>query len=411
MIRVRGGHPLYGTVTVGGSKNAALPILFATLFLRGRTTVSRLPDLLDVRVALALLSELGAVVTYHDAHTVTVDTTDVRYFAHDEKLTRALRASTYLLGAELCRFGRSHLYDFGGCAFCDRPIDLHLLAIRAFGGEIDGREVALSHPHPASIRFPIPSVGATVNALYLASSIDGESILENVALEPHVLALVALLRSAGAQITLSGNSMRVRGGSLHGASVEIIPDMIEAGTYLFAGLITGGAVTVEGVDLSHLDATLYALSSMGAEIVRGDGLVRALATRPLVPIDVSATPYPGFPTDLAPPLGALLASLGGGSITDTVFPRRTGYVEQLARLGVDYRIDGDTVRFLRPPTQGGEMCVKDLRGGAAELLLALSTPCPTVLFGCELLHRGYEHFFSTLSSLGAELSTSDFIEY
>ena len=346
-------------------------------------------------------------VTYHDAHTVTVDTADVCCLPHDETLTRALRASTYLLGAELCRFGISRLYDFGGCAFCDRPIDLHLLAIRAFGGEIDGREVTLRHPHPAHVRFPIPSVGATVNALYLASSIDGESTLENIALEPHVLALVALLRSAGAEITLLGNNMRVRGGTLHGTSVEIIPDMIEAGTYLFAGLITGGAVTVEGVDLSHLDATLDALSAMGATITRGDRFVRALATRPLVPIDISATPYPGFPTDLAPPLGALLASLGGGSITDTVFPRRTGYAEELSHLGVTYRTEGDTVRFLSPPTKGGELHMHDLRGGAAELLLALATSHPTVLFGTELLDRGYEHLLSTLSHLGAELWRSN----
>ena len=396
-----GGAPLCGRVTVGGSKNAALPILFAALSVSGISTIGNLPAIADVRVALSLLAELGAILTYEDAHTVRLDTRAVAFGVHDTALTAALRASTYLLGAELARFGESRLYDFGGCAFCPRPIDLHLYAIRAFGGVVEGDRIVLPNPSAAHVVFPIPSVGATVNALILAAHVPEISVLENVALEPHVMALVAYLRAAGAEITLSGHTMRVRGGCLHGVSFDVSPDMIEAGTYLLAGALTRGRVEVEGVVPSHLYALTDVLLRMGATVLVEEARITVAVEQPLLPVAVTAAPYPAFATDLAPLMGALLCTVGGGSVTDGVFPDRIGYTRAFEAMGARLFLDGARVCFLSPPIHGASVAVADLRGGAAVVLAALYVRDVTRLSRCEILNRGYEAFFDTLRSLGA----------
>ncbi len=397
-----GGTPLHGAVAVGGSKNAALPILFAALSVSGVSTIENLPAIADVRIALSLLCELGVEITYEDAHTVRLDTRAAQLRAHCGKLTAALRASTYLLGAELSCFGESRLYDFGGCAFCPRPIDLHLYAIRAFGGCVTDEGVTLHEPHAAHIRFPLPSVGATVNALIIASHIPETTLLENVALEPHVMALVAFLSRAGADISLYGASMRVRGGKLRGVRFRVIPDMIEAGTYLLAGAVTRGRVRVNDVIPEHLCALMRALSDMGADVRSGEDYVSVSAEASLAPTSVLAAPYPAFPTDLAPIMGALLCTVGG-SVTDTVFPERIGYTRAFLKMGAKLTFGGGRVDFFSPPTHGAPIVATDLRGGAAITLCALAVPDRSTVLEAQLLDRGYESFFEHLYDLGADV--------
>lgn len=397
-----GGTPLYGAVAVGGSKNAALPILFAALSVPGVSIIENLPAIADVRMALSLLCELGVEITYEDAHTVRLDTRSAQLMPHCGKLTAALRASTYLLGAELSRFSESRLYDFGGCAFCPRPIDLHLYAIRAFGGCVTDDRVALYRPRAAHIRFPLPSVGATVNALIIASHIPEVTVLENVALEPHVMALVAFLSRAGADISLCGTSMRVRGGRLRGVRFRIIPDMIEAGTYLLAGAITRGRVRVNDVIVDHMASLSRALLQMGADVRVGENYISASAEGGLCPTSVVAAPYPAFPTDLAPIMGALLCTVGG-CVTDTVFPERIGYTRALLDMGAQLTCEGGRVDFLSPPTHGASLVASDLRGTAAITLCALAVADRSTLSGAQLLDRGYESFFERLHDLGADV--------
>ena len=402
-----GGTPLCGRVAIGGSKNAALPILFAALSISGVSVLDNLPAIADVRVAIALMEELGVRVTYEGEHTVRLDTRDAVLMPHSADATAALRASTYLLGAELSRLGESRLYDFGGCAFCPRPINLHLDAIRAFGGRIEDTRVMLCEPHAARISFPIPSVGATVNALIIASHIPETSVLENIALEPHVMALISYLRLAGAEISLVGTTARVCGGKLHGVRYAIIPDMIEAGTYLIAAAITHGRVQTCGVIPSHLQALTDALLRMGVEVSVGEENITASASRALSPIEVVAAPYPAFATDLAPLMGALLSALGGGAITDTVFPERTGYSRAFVAMGARLTCHSGRIDFLEAPTHGTSLVATDLRGGAAIALLALALGDVSTFCGAEILHRGYESFFDRLIELGADIRAID----
>jgi len=404
-LTVKGGAPLYGSVAVGGSKNAALPLLFATMLTRGVSTLTHVPDIADVHVTLAILSAYGAVIERTDADTYRINTENLTYITPPAELVDRIRASTYLLGASVARFGRAVLQPFGGCAFSARPIDMHLGVIRTLGGRIEQGRITAATLHAGHVVFPKISVGATVNALFLAVAADGVTVLENVAVEPHIGALIAYLTAAGADITAADGRITVRGGyALHGAHATVIPDMIEAGTYLLCGPMTGGRVCVQGIDPTHLLSLTSLLCSAGCHVEQTADSLTAWATSPLAFMSVTAAPYPAFPTDLQPPLSALMAAHGGGEILDTVFPERYGYRSALAPFGVRSELHAPLLRLYPSRIVAGTSAAPDLRGGAAALLCALRAEGESTVERASLLLRGYERLTEKLSSLGANVS-------
>ena len=365
---VRGKNTLRGTVTVGGSKNAALPVIFAALSLFGTSRIVGLPNIGDVDVALRLITEQGATVT-KEGNTTVITTDSLAYRKPSPDLVSSLRASTYLIGACLARFGRVDIGDYGGCSFCARPIDYHVAVARAMGASLVGDTLVLSRPTAVSHKFPKPSVGATVNFLILAASMEGESRLENAAREPHIDTLISFLRSAGAKIERDGSTITVTGGALHGGCVTIPGDPIEAATFISASLVTGGSVTA----------------------------------RDLSPISVIAGAYPGFPTDMQPLCAPIFAAHSGGHIFDTVWQGRYGYLSQLARLGVKYCINDHGAQIYPSNFSSGCADAVDLRGGAACIIAALAADGYSVINSAGTVLRGYSDLTDKLLLLGADI--------
>ncbi len=407
---IRGGQPLYGTVRVSGAKNAALPLLFACMLTRGVSRFHRIPHIRDVQAAFSLLSSYGARIHRVGEGTYDIDTTALTYRVPDAALVCSMRASTYLLGASLGRFGSAVLQTFGGCAFSARPIDMHIGAARCFGASLEGNVLTAEKLHGGHVIFPKISVGATVNALLLAVCADGESVLENVALEPHIVALIEYLRKAGAHIIQDSGRITVRGGTpLYGAEVDVVADMIEAGTYVLCGLVTGGCVRVENIPTEQLTSFCDVLMAGGCTVRRHtDDL--SVYGRPQKPLSVTAAPYPAFPTDLQPPMAALMAIGCGGEILDTVFPDRYGYTDTLAAFGV--RADVRTPLLCIEPSRlyAAEVCAPDLRGGASALLCALAAKGESRIANAELLMRGYEYMIEKLTDIGAQIRMNDTLE-
>ena len=401
-IIVRGTGPLRGAVEVSGSKNAALPILFSTLITRGISVIENLPDIGDVAVTLDVLRAFGVRVTV-DSGVAYVDTRDAEYAVPSDSLTSKIRASTYVIGASLSRFGRCSIGRFGGCDFSSRPIDLHLFAAKRLGAiERDG---SLSAPmlRGARIDFPIPSVGATVNALIMAAGADGETVIRGFAREPHINALIDFLRSAGAEISLSHSEIRVKGRPLHGGRIKIIGDMIEAGTYLAAGLVSGGEVTVGGVDTETMGSLLSTLSLLGAELSVGTDSITAKSPSVGFPVRISAEPYPGFPTDLQPIVAPLLARYAGGIIRDSVWRNRFSYLREIEKLGVISFPVGEGYIIKKSKIKSADACALDLRGGMACVLCALAADGVSVISSADTVLRGYENLRDKLSVLGADV--------
>ncbi len=398
---VEGGIPLRGRVAVGGSKNAALPVIFATLLTRGRSRLINLPDIEDVRVALELISEYGAVVS-RSGNVTTVDTERLHFTVPRCEQTAKIRASTYLLGASLSRFGRFIAPSFGGCNFSPRPIDMHIQAARAYGATFDGDIMEAQSPHPFTVRFAKRSVGATVNALLLSAGVRGESRIYGGACEPHINTLVRFLVSAGADIKSAGGVLTVFGGELHGGEVTIPGDMIEAGTFLALSMLNDGRITVEGVAPSLLSGFLSPLILVGARLVINNGAL-SLRGRLKEKTRIVTAPYPGFPTDLQPIAAPLLASFAGGSITDTVWCGRYGYLSELEKMGLRYSPLGEGVEIFPSSLHADVTCAPDLRGGAACLIASLTADGESRVDNAEMLFRGYEHLPSKLTSLGARI--------
>lgn len=400
-ILVLGGTPLVGSVKVGGSKNAALPIIFATLAARGVSRLSNLPDITDVNVALKLISDLGANVL-REGNVIYIDTRKVFYKHPAKELTSKIRASTYLLGSMLARLGKCPIVDFGGCNFALRPIDLHIYAAEQFGAEVKDGFLVVKKLCPAVIEFKKPSVGATANALIMAASIDGESVIRGHALEPHILSLIEFLRSAGALISVDDSEIRVRGGELHGGSCEIIGDMIEAGTYLAMGLVTDGKVCVSGCDGSQMNSFLGFLRSIGASVKEENNSITAERLESFS-ASLTAAPYPAFPTDLQPIAAVILASHSGGKIKDEVFPDRFGYLDRVLTFGMKYKLNEGEAYVYPSNFNPSKAYAPDLRGGAACLLCALAASGESEIYSPEIILRGYECLDEKISSLGGKI--------
>ncbi len=398
---VMGGKPLSGCVTVSGAKNSALPILFSSIAAKGISKIHNIPNIGDVKVAIQLLEGFGADVKL-DGTTLIVDTSNLNYREPTEKLTCSLRASTYLIGATLARFGRANIGLYGGCNFAPRPIDLHIYAMEEMGAERVGNSLFLKNTKDSHIVFPKTSVGATVNALILASSIEKKTIIDGCAIEPHILTLVDYLRKTGAKIEIENRRIVVYGRELEGREVVLNGDMIEAATYHVISLMTGGNIVVCGYDIEELSAFCDMAISSGASCENLDTGTRFYGEMTTT-VDITASPYPGFATDLCPICAPLLAAFKGGFVRDLVFPARFGYLSELALFGLSYsRLDGGAHIH---PSHIHSACATapDLRGGMAALILALNAKGRSVIHSAEILMRGYANLCDKLSSLGAEI--------
>ena len=399
---ILGGKPLVGNVTVSGSKNSALPILFATVIARGESIIENLPKIGDTEAALTILSELGADISL-DGNTARINTESLVYSEPSSALTSLIRASTYLIGSLLARFGRCRLSTFGGCNFADRPIDIHLDSAYRLGATREGELLLANSLHPAEITLRLPSVGATVNTLLLASSIKGKTVIRGFAREPHILTLIDFLRSAGAKIELSDGEITVEGGDLHGGRVRIDGDVLEAATLLTAGAITNGRVGVIGVDFNAMNSITRAFSALGLSLLyEGEALVCERGEYSYY-TEIVARPYPGFPTDLQPIFAPLFASLSGGKITDTVWRERFGYLDELARLGVKSARLTDGALIYKSKQHSGTASSPDLRGGMSLVLSALHSRGESRIYSAEKILRGYERLDEKLSLLGADI--------
>ena len=399
-ITVKGGEALGGKVTVSGSKNAALPIIFASLLTRGQSIIHRTPDIGDVRVATAIIESLGARCE-RSGDTLIINTERLVFRRPDDSLVSQIRASTYLLGASLARFGRAYIQSFGGCDFCKRPIDLHLLACRTFGADVCGDGIFSHGLRGGTIKFPKVSVGATVNAILLAATASGESRIENFAREPHIFNLIDYLRSAGADITIEKNAIIIHGRELSGGEVTVEGDPIEAGTYAALSAITGGNITVLGVSYASLEAFFAPLLEAGAHLDTDGGIT--LRTLPKEQTSIVAEPYPGFPTDLQPIAAPILACANGGTLEDRVWQGRLGYLAALAPFGVSYRAYPTGAEIFHSELHAADTIAPDLRGGASALLIALAARGESRIRSSEIIARGYENIEKKLRTLGAEI--------
>lgn len=401
-LYVRGGKQLSGIITPSGSKNAALPIIFATIITKGTSVIYGVPDISDVRISLDIIRSFGAVCTFSGC-TLYINTESLEYTKPPSALTSKIRASSYLLGACLSRFGVAHVCAFGGCNFENRPIDMHLYAAGVLGAYGDGEAIRAKRLKGADINFNKISVGATVNAILMAACASGKTRIYSYAREPHVYTLIEFLRSAGARITVMPDFIEVEGCELSSGTVRINPDMIEAGTYFALALATRSDIKISDISDAELSPFFDALTACGASLSVTDGYTQisgALST----PCQIITSPYPGFPTDLQPQTAPLMASFSGGSITEGVWHGRFGYLNELYKFGVEFELCGSTA-YIRPSRmRPASVSVPDLRGGAAILICSLTAEGESVIENSEILDRGYEDIVGKLRSLGADIN-------
>lgn len=405
---IKGGNPLVGEVEIGGAKNAALAILAAAIMTDETVTIDNLPDVNDINVLLEAISGIGAEVDRIDRHTVRINGSNIENFDIEYDYIKKIRASYYLLGALLGKYKRAEVALPGGCNIGSRPIDQHLKGFRALGAYVDiehGKIIAeaerLIGKH---IYFDVVSVGATINVMMAASMAEGLTILENVAKEPHVVDVANFLNSMGANIRGAGTDViKIRGVSrLHKTDYSIIPDQIEAGTFMFAAAATRGDVTVMNVIPKHLEATIAKLVEIGCEVEEFDDAVRVVSKGDLHNTQVKTLPYPGFPTDMQPQMGVVLAlSEGTSTITESIFENRFKYVDELEKMGANIKVEGNIaiINGVERYT-GARVSAPDLRAGAALVIAGLAADGITIVDDIYYIERGYEAFDEKFRGIG-----------
>lgn len=410
---IEGGRPLAGTVRASGAKNAVLPAMAACLLAGGRSVLGNVPNVMDVRTMRRLLLRLGCRVDF-EGGTMAVGVPDKLRCQAEYEIVKQMRASYYVLGPLLARFGTARVSLPGGCAIGARPIDLHLKGMEALGArvEIVHGYVSAKAKQLRGARINLsgskgPSVGATINVMMAACLASGQTVIESAAMEPEVTATADLLNAMGARIQGSGTPViSVEGvGELRPAEHEMIPDRIEAGSLMAAAAVTGGCVTIEDCRPDHLSAAIEHLRRAGVRVAAGDGLVTVEARRRLKPMEVTVAPYPGFPTDLQPQFMALASvSSGISAVTETIFENRFTHVPELQRLGADIRIEGGTaiVRGV-PKLAGAPVMGSDLRASAALVIAGLAAEGRTEVNRVYHLDRGYERWEKKLKKLGAKV--------
>lgn len=414
-LLIEGGKPLNGTVRVSGAKNSALALIAGTLLGEGVTTLSNVPQLLDVKIIAEVLGTLGAEATLSDDGVLRVDATNVNAYQAPYDLVTKMRASFFVLGPILARMGKAKIPLPGGCAIGSRPVDLHLKGLRALGATVNiehGYVEAIAEKlYGASIYLDYPSVGATENIMMAASLADGQTVIENCAQEPEIVDLADMLNAMGADVRGAGTERIVINGvpKLHGCDHEVIPDRIEAGTYMMAAAITRGELTLQNVRLDHMQAVVSKLAEMGVLIHPIDAkscIVKA--AEELQAVDIRTLPYPGFPTDLQAPVMALLATIPGTSmISETVFENRFLHVDELLRMGANIKTEGNAavIQGTRRLT-GAPVRATDLRAGAALIIAGMAAEGETSIGGLHHIDRGYEFLEAKLNAAGGTLSRS-----
>ena len=414
-LRVRGGAPLEGSVRTHGAKNAALPIMAATLLAKGKVTLHRVPRITDVSVMWSLLEALGARLRYEGDGTVTIDTSNVASHRAPYTLVRKLAASFDVVGPLLGRFGRAEVPLPGGCVLGTRATDMHEQAFRGLGCEVKnahGYLIATSKRkrlQGAEIEFRMPSVGATKNAMLASVVADGITTLRNAAMEPEVTDLADFLCAMGARIGGAGSDTIVIEGvsELHGVEYTIIPDRIVTGTLLLCGAATRGDVTVTDCAPDHLHALGLKLQECGAVVTTGEDWIRVQADALTGGTDILTAPYPGFPTDLQPQMVSFLCTAPGNSVVEeSIFNARFSYVNELARMGADIRVSMESNTAVvkgGAPLSGAPVEAPDIRAGAALVVAGLAAAGETEIIGLEYIDRGYERLEEMLSALGGQV--------
>ena len=406
---IKGGNPLVGEVEIGGAKNAALAILTAAIMTDESVLIENIPDVSDINVLLEAISVIGAIVERIDRHTVRISGATIGSVSVDYEFIKKIRASYYLLGALLGKYKKAEVPLPGGCNIGSRPIDQHLKGFRALGAKVsivNGSIVASAdNLRGAHIFLDMVSVGATINIMMAACMARGNTIIENAAREPHVVDAANFLNSMGANIKGAGTDViRIRGvESLHSSNYSIVPDMIEAGTYMFAAAATRGDVLVKDVIPKHLEAMTAKLQEIGCEVEEFDDAVRVVSKGRLKCTHVKTLPYPGFPTDMQPQIGVTLALCEGTSIiTESIFENRFKYLDELARMGASVKIEGNSATIEGVEKfSGARVSAPDLRAGAALCIAGLAADGITIVDDIVYIQRGYERFEEKLRSLGA----------
>ena len=406
---IKGGTPLVGEVEIGGAKNAALAILSAAIMTDETVTIDNLPNVRDINVLLDAIREIGAQVQRVDAHTVKINGSFIRDFNVDNEFIRKIRASYYLIGAMLGKYKKAEVALPGGCNIGSRPIDLHMKGFRALGATVDiehGMLIASAERLKGThIYLDKVSVGATINIMMAASMAEGKTIIENAAKEPHVVDVANFLNSMGANIRGAGTDViRIVGvEKLHKTEYSVIPDQIEAGTFMFAAAATKGDIMLKNVIPKHLEATTAKLLEIGCEVEEFDDAVRVVASKPLHHTQVTTLPYPGFPTDMQPQMAVVLGiATGTSTVTESIFENRFKYVDELTRMGANIKVESNIaiINGVERYT-GARVNAPDLRAGAALVIAGLAAEGITVVDDIYYIERGYEDFEHKLSSLGA----------
>lgn len=408
---IKGGNPLSGEVEIGGAKNAALAILAAANMTDETVYIDNLPDVRDINALLDAMEGIGTRIDRVDRHAVTVNGSSVENFIVESESMKKIRASYYLLGALLGKYKRAQVPLPGGCNIGSRPIDQHLKGFKAMGAKTrieHGFIIAeAAELHGAHIFLDMVSVGATINIMMAAAMADGNTTIENAAKEPHVVDVANFLNSMGARIKGAGTDViRIKGvKSLHKTEYSIIPDQIEAGTFMFAAAVTGGDIILRNVIPKHLEATSAKIMELGCQVHEYDDAVRIIAPQKLQGTHVKTMPYPGFPTDMQPQIAVSLAIADGTSIvTESIFENRFRYVDELARMGASVKVEGNVAvisgvdRFT-----GARVSAPDLRAGAVLVIAGLAAEGITIVDDIYYIERGYENLDLKFQGLGAQI--------
>ena len=408
---IKGGNPLVGEVEIGGAKNAALPILAASVMTDETVYIDNLPDVRDTNVLLKAMQGIGVLEKRTGRHSVTLNAAQISSLVVEDENIKKIRASYYLIGALLGKYKQAEVALPGGCDIGCRAIDQHIKGFKALGADVwiehgliktKAEKLVGSH-----IYIDCVSVGATINVMMAASMAEGQTIIENAAKEPHVVDLANFLNSMGAKIKGAGTDViRIKGVSrLHGTEYTIIPDQIEAGTFMFAAALTKGDITVKNVIPKHLESITAKLLEIGCEIEESDDAMRVVCSKPLKHTHVKTLPYPGFPTDMQPQITVALGlSTGTSIVTDTIFENRFKYVDELTRMGADIKVEGTTaiINGVGRYT-GASLSAPDLRAGAALVVAGLAAEGFTTVDEIHYIARGYEDFHLKLQALGAQI--------
>ena len=411
---INGGNRLEGKVTISGAKNAAVAILPAALLVKGKCRVENVPDISDVRILLDILADMGAKIEYETPSTILLDCTDIHSTRPNPELVRKMRASYYLMGALLSRFHEANVALPGGCNFAARPIDQHIKGFAALGADVDETEDYVNLKagsyglQGARISLDVVSVGATVNIMLASCLLPGKTVIENAAKEPHIVDLANFLNTMGARISGAGtDTVKITGvEALNGGSYAIIPDQIEAGTYLAAVAAAGGNVLVQNVIPKHMECITSKLGEMGVRFIEFDDAIQVMSDGKLRHTTVKTRPYPGFPTDMQSQICVCMSIAEGSSrLTESVYETRFfGYCTELASMGADILISGKTATINgQEKLSGAVVRAHDLRAGAALVIAGLVAEGTTEIQNISFIERGYENIVEKMQALGADI--------